>query len=478
MKKLIGMSILVLTLGACSNSDDENKQAIEPAASAAIEGVWKRATGDGKDFEGVYFAEDGKLGYINLYSMSGSDWQRDGEQITLGTLTENYPEGNTETLKIDKLDSNNLILTGDGYSAGSYTRDDEFGGVLRGELKLPTDGPLPADALLSIQLNDVGEADAASDLVGNRLIPVGGKSGSISWAVFYPNAKVKGASHYSRFAVSARLSYDGALQYQTTRHYPAFEMETQAVETLELESAREKSGHDSEPGTYISLTDTDWHLLEVVFKAIPDGADLSQATIKFSPDGKVHGSLGCNTFNGSYTLDGEALSFGPLMTTRKACVGDQGEIEAAMNAALAGVNGYQIYVKLLHLAKDGVPVLRFAPPVEEFMQGKWALESILGVGIPDDINPAEYVWLEFSGDGKVSGKTGCNTFSSSYELADKNLKFGPLMGTMMACAPDFMMIEKEMQRVLEQAVSYSYFGNIMDLHDTEGKSLASFKMID
>jgi heat shock protein HslJ len=42
-------------------------------------------------------------------------------------------------------------------------------------------------------------------------------------------------------------------------------------------------------------------------------------TAVFTPDGKVSGDAGCNTYNGPYKLDGTALTVGPLATTMKAC---------------------------------------------------------------------------------------------------------------------------------------------------------------
>ena len=39
-------------------------------------------------------------------------------------------------------------------------------------------------------------------------------------------------------------------------------------------------------------------------------------------ESEVSGSSGCNTFTGSYTLDGDKLTVGPLASTMKACVDD------------------------------------------------------------------------------------------------------------------------------------------------------------
>ena len=46
------------------------------------------------------------------------------------------------------------------------------------------------------------------------------------------------------------------------------------------------------------------------------GEDL---TIEFFSDGKVKAFGGCNELSGAYTLDGDALTFGPMTSTKKSC---------------------------------------------------------------------------------------------------------------------------------------------------------------
>lgn len=43
--------------------------------------------------------------------------------------------------------------------------------------------------------------------------------------------------------------------------------------------------------------------------------------IAFKSEGEVNGNGGCNNFFGSYTQDGNAITFGPLASTKKACQG-------------------------------------------------------------------------------------------------------------------------------------------------------------
>ncbi len=42
-------------------------------------------------------------------------------------------------------------------------------------------------------------------------------------------------------------------------------------------------------------------------------------TLQLGTDGRASGRGGCNGYGGSYTLAGDALGFGPLMSTKMAC---------------------------------------------------------------------------------------------------------------------------------------------------------------
>jgi heat shock protein HslJ len=85
-----------------------------------------------------------------------------------------------------------------------------------------------------------------------------------------------------------------------------------------------------------SLTDTAWHVQSYnngqggVVTTLPQ----TQLTAQFGPDQRVVGSAGCNRFTGTFALDGESVSFGPLATTRMACPEPIMDQERAFLAAL------------------------------------------------------------------------------------------------------------------------------------------------
>src|SRR5262245_21355680 len=86
------------------------------------------------------------------------------------------------------------------------------------------------------------------------------------------------------------------------------------------------------------LVGTAWALGELPGQVLND----VRPTIAFSGDGTVSGSGGCNNFNGTYTVDGSKLTFGPLASTQKACGDPADTIEQAYLAALQATRAYEI----------------------------------------------------------------------------------------------------------------------------------------
>lgn len=60
----------------------------------------------------------------------------------------------------------------------------------------------------------------------------------------------------------------------------------------------------------------------------------STITATFTADGQVSGSTGCNDYSGPYKLDGESLTVGPLVSTKKACEQDLMDQEQQFLTAL------------------------------------------------------------------------------------------------------------------------------------------------
>lgn len=84
-----------------------------------------------------------------------------------------------------------------------------------------------------------------------------------------------------------------------------------------------------------------------------------ELTMEFRSDGTVVAFGGCNQMTGTYTLDGEALTFGPMASTRKACGPVLDEQEFSFQSFLALIDQARLEDDELHLlSKDqGEPIV-------------------------------------------------------------------------------------------------------------------------
>jgi heat shock protein HslJ len=68
--------------------------------------------------------------------------------------------------------------------------------------------------------------------------------------------------------------------------------------------------------------------------------------------------------------------------------------------------------------------------------------------------------LRLGEGGQASGNSGCNSFTTTYQLASRErIDFGPIASTRMACAPEIMEQEARFLSILGAAGSYSVYGS-------------------
>ncbi len=86
-----------------------------------------------------------------------------------------------------------------------------------------------------------------------------------------------------------------------------------------------------------------------------------EVTAQFS-DGTVSGNAGCNNYNGSYEVDGDHITIGPLATTRMFCAEPEGlmDQESQYLAALQAATTYEIKADVLEMFDvDGTRMVSF-----------------------------------------------------------------------------------------------------------------------
>jgi heat shock protein HslJ len=107
------------------------------------------------------------------------------------------------------------------------------------------------------------------------------------------------------------------------------------------------------------LSNTQWQVTDYANPAQPTGMSTvllrSTLTAEFSADGKISGSAGCNSYSGTYTVQGESLTVSsPLAVTMMMCAEDVMAQETVFLTNLQAVKGYKLEEngQKLHLLND------------------------------------------------------------------------------------------------------------------------------
>jgi copper homeostasis protein (lipoprotein) len=99
------------------------------------------------------------------------------------------------------------------------------------------------------------------------------------------------------------------------------------------------------------LLETYWRPVEIDGKPVLLHAGTREPHLVLAREGsRLRGYAGCNSMAGGYVQQGEALSFGRMAVTRRACIGDgTNELESAFLAALEATAAYRIIAESLEL---------------------------------------------------------------------------------------------------------------------------------
>ena len=100
-----------------------------------------------------------------------------------------------------------------------------------------------------------------------------------------------------------------------------------AQDTAAASGAGAVAGGGMGPAADTALGGTRWVLVEVGGTAAVDAPPERAAYLELSPsEGRASGNTTCNRFSGPYSLSGDSLVFGALISTKMACV------DSALNA--------------------------------------------------------------------------------------------------------------------------------------------------
>ena len=212
----------------------------------------------------------------------------------------------------------------------------------------------------------------------------------------------------------------------------------------------------------------------LLLETLPD----IKTTAEFT-DGQVGGNAACNTYNGSYELDGDQINFGLMMTTMMACPQEVMDQETAYLVGLDQAATFEVTEDSLRiLDADGEVVLAFSPVEPASLTGtNWLLTSYNnGKGGMQSLVIGSEISANFDEDGRMSGSAGCNTYSASYEATEGTINIGVVASTEMACMDLEGVMDQEVLYLaaLQNAAVYTIRDDRLEIRDQDGAGVAYY----
>lgn len=224
------------------------------------------------------------------------------------------------------------------------------------------------------------------------------------------------------------------------------------------------------------LVGTVWELISIgTSDAITSVIGDAQLSLTLDEMGRISGNGGCNGFGGSYSVNGDAITFSEVISTLIACLDDavtqqESTYFAALNAAVRyDIDGGKLTV---WYGENGTNTLNFVAAREETLVGsQWQLVSFIDYTtgrVETPVVEGSIVTIEFGEGGAVAGSGGCNRFTGSYETRGELLSFSPLASTRRACT-DAAITQQEQDFFnalsLVQSYSISQGGSLSLFYD-------------
>ena len=182
-------------------------------------------------------------------------------------------------------------------------------------------------------------------------------------------------------------------------------------------------------------------------------------------DGQLSVNAGCNTLGSAYELaDGTLTWTGEPRATMMACPEDlQAQDTWLTDLFTAGVTA-ELDGGTLTLTSDDVTITLEEVADAPLTATAWSLDGTIEneavSSLPAD---AKAPTLTIGEDGTAQIFTGCNTGSTTVEIAETTLTFAPMAMTRMACEADATALEQAVTTVLDGEATFTIDGETLTI---------------
>jgi len=191
---------------------------------------------------------------------------------------------------------------------------------------------------------------------------------------------------------------------------------------------------------------------------IPD----TEITAKFNKI-SFGGKSGCNSYNATYTVDGERLYVGVVGTTQMTCEDPAGVMdqESAYLSNLRAAHSFLVEDDVLTVTDtDGDMLLSYQVVESDPLIGtNWILTSINRVnkGISPLITGTS-VNAVFYDSGVLEGRAGCNQYTAPFLSIGEQISIGEAVKTRQFCgSPEGIMVQENLYLELLKLVRFALY---------------------
>lgn len=193
-------------------------------------------------------------------------------------------------------------------------------------------------------------------------------------------------------------------------------------------------------------------------------------TLRFTDDGRLIASAGCNQLQGEVTLDDGKLAVADLSETAMGCAPDLHEQDKWLSAFIRATPSWQLTDNVLTLTRGEDKIVLTAETPATLAGGKWTVDGLITGDAVSSVPGGVVATLEF-GPKEVGVFAGCNNGSVPYTVDGATISFGDLVSTAMECQGDKGTVERAVTNVLSGKVTYKLDGQTLTLTNPSGAGL-------
>lgn len=197
-----------------------------------------------------------------------------------------------------------------------------------------------------------------------------------------------------------------------------------------------------------------------------DLVDGTEITMAFDDDA-VSVNAGCNTLNGGYEITDGAFVAGQFAMTMMACDEPLMAQDTWLSEFLSASPAISLDGSTLSLTGDETTITLDEVEPAGLVGTTWVVSGT----VANEAVTVSAVDSEASmtiTDDQAQIDTGCNTGSSTVEITDTTITFGPIALTRMACDEELTRLENSVLAVLQGEVTYEIDGDTLSLRSGEG----------